>query len=142
MSQDLTVVVPLELRDVRGVELDEALREHGARIIRELPRHAGSGTVELLVEDTNAPEHLRGRRVVPVWVETVPDGAEMILDRWEPAEPEPRTGVPPLFGSFSSAESAPCPLWSQEIEHTPHDWTAPTDGPSHCPGWVPEPAAL
>lgn len=90
MSQDLTVLVPSRLRDERGVELDDALLEIGARIVRELPRTDPREAV-LLVQYTAAPEHLRGRRVRPVWFEPVADDPlpehgeqpALILDRWE-----------------------------------------------------------
>lgn len=31
----------------------------------------------------------------------------------------------------------PCPKWSRDIPHPAHDWPAPVDGLSHCPGWPP-----
>lgn len=34
---------------------------------------------------------------------------------------------------------APCPDWSGQVVHDGHDWTAPVDGPAHCPGWPPAP---
>lgn len=29
----------------------------------------------------------------------------------------------------------PCPRWSREEGHDAHGWSAPVDGPSHCPGY-------
>lgn len=76
------MLVPVELRDVRGVEMDEAFTEAGARIIREV-RRTPEG-VELLVEHSGAPDHMRGRLVQPVWYESSSsDGYPLVLDRWE-----------------------------------------------------------
>jgi hypothetical protein len=92
VSQDLIVVVPAGLRDGRGVELDAALESRGARIQREQRRFRDDELelVELLVTDTSAPDHLRGRRVRPRWSEpATPDGQPDVpleLAYWELAE--------------------------------------------------------
>lgn len=31
--------------------------------------------------------------------------------------------------------ATPCPRWSLEEQHGPHEWDAPVDGWSACPGW-------
>jgi hypothetical protein len=42
--------------------------------------------------------------------------------------------------------TVPCSQWSREESHDAHDWNAPIDGPTHCPGYSepeegnPEPA--
>lgn len=33
--------------------------------------------------------------------------------------------------------TAPCPRWSRETPHGAHEWPAPVDGVSRCPGWPP-----
>lgn len=34
-----------------------------------------------------------------------------------------------------SPSSVPCPDWSHEVAHDAHQWDAPVDGLSWCPGW-------
>lgn len=80
MSQYLTVRVPAETRDADGVRFDAMLQSIGAEVVRELPRPAAGEYVELLVEHSSAPEHLRGRVVTAVVDEV--DG-ELSFDRWE-----------------------------------------------------------
>lgn len=36
---------------------------------------------------------------------------------------------------IASSQYNPCPKWSLEQAHDAHDWNAPVDGPSHCPGF-------
>lgn len=41
-----------------------------------------------------------------------------------------------LQTGFAPAPVAvPCPRWSLEQSHAPHEWTAPVDGWAACPGW-------
>ena len=82
MTEHLTARVPEALRDTDGVRLDAMFAEEGVTLLRELPR-AGTpaGYVDLLVEDTSAPPHVRGTTVRPVYDDF--DG-ELSFDRWEP----------------------------------------------------------
>lgn len=65
------------------------------------------------------------------------------LRRWAP-EHLPRTEPITIAGR---GVTTPCPKWSLEQAHDAHDWNAPVDGPSHCPGYdatdegQPEPAS-
>jgi hypothetical protein len=75
----LIMRLPTSVRDRDGVRIDVMLEAAGATVIRELPRKFPTH-VDLLVEDTSAPEEVRGLVVVPIYDEV--DG-ELSFDRWE-----------------------------------------------------------
>jgi hypothetical protein len=117
VTEHLTARVPEALRDTDGVSLDAMFAEEGITLLRELPR-AGTpaGYVDLLVEDTSAPAHIRGTVVGPIYDEFNDSMTPRTLsfDRWEPwdgptkgrGEPEP-----PAAGRYTDA-----PLTDAELE--------------------------
>lgn len=51
-----------------------------------------------------------------------------------PTEPPPDARAAQDSHRLAQTPSAPCPRWSAEEPHPAHDWDAPVDGPSRCPG--------
>lgn len=91
-TENITMRVPVALRDADGVRLEAMLYDAGARIIRELPRVAApAGYVDLLLEHTSAPAGVRGSLVRPVYDEI---GGELSFDRWEPWTVAPAVSEP------------------------------------------------
>lgn len=46
-------------------------------------------------------------------------------------------GIPMDKVITEAEKTAPCPRSSRKLPHPQHDWPAPVDGLSHCPGWPP-----
>lgn len=85
--------IPAQLRDTDGIRLEQMLADAGAAIVRELRRDPG--TVDLLVEDPNAPAALANATVRLVCEEMDTEyGTALVFERWERADPPAAGPVP------------------------------------------------